>query len=100
MTSTASAAFEFARALRDKAKLSPERAEGFADAMAEALEGDIARKGDLLETELRLKNDIEGVKTDIESSKADIIKWMFGTIGFQTIIILGAAIALARIVSK
>jgi len=45
---------------------------------------------ELREAELRLE-------AKIEASKAEIIKWMFGTIGFQTLIILGAVIALARV---
>jgi hypothetical protein len=36
------------------------------------------------------------LKIEIESAKSEIIKWMFGTIGVQTVIILGAVIALAR----
>jgi hypothetical protein len=36
-------------------------------------------------------------KTDLAETKAEIIKWMFGTIGFQTIVILGAVIALMRL---
>lgn len=92
----AAAAFDtlkLVRALRDKAKFSAEQAEGLADAMAEAMQGDIATKTDLRELELRLK-------AEIEASKAERIKWMFGTIGFQTLIILGAVITLARIVAK
>jgi hypothetical protein len=42
------------------------------------------------------KEDILRLEAKIEATKAEIIKWMFGTIGFQTIIILGAVIALAR----
>jgi hypothetical protein len=41
------------------------------------------------ETELRLE-------AKIEAGKSELIKWMFGTIGFQTVIILGAVAALAR----
>jgi ATP phosphoribosyltransferase regulatory subunit HisZ len=109
---------KFVRALRDKAKLPPEQAEGFADAIAEAVQSDLATKSDLQatrtdlkaeiqtvrteirETELRLEAKIESVKAEtkaqIEASKAEILKWMFGTVGFQTILILGAVAALAR----
>ena len=90
---TAAAVDTLKRALRDKAKFSAEQAEGIADAMAEAMQGDVATKTDLRESELRLK-------AEIEASKAEIIKWMFGTIGFQTLIIIGAVITLARIVAK
>jgi hypothetical protein len=110
---------KFARALREKAKLTSEQAEGFADAISEAVQNDLSTKADvqtvrsdLREVELALKADLRGtelaLKADmreselrldarIEASKAEIIKWMFGTIGFQTLIILGAVIALARI---
>ena len=36
-------------------------------------------------------------KADLAEAKSKIIKWMFATIGFQTLIILGAVITLARI---
>jgi hypothetical protein len=36
-------------------------------------------------------------KAGVSDAKTDIIKWMFGTIGFQTVIIIGAVIALARL---
>jgi hypothetical protein len=31
-----------------------------------------------------------------ETTKSEILKWMFGTIGIQTIVILGAVLALSR----
>lgn len=48
-------------------------------------------KADVREAELRLE-------AEIEASKAEIVKWMFGTIGRQTLIVRGAVIALTRIV--
>jgi len=47
----------------------------------------------MLEAKIEAKIDAK-----IEASKSEIIKWMFGTIGFQTIIVLGAVVALARVV--
>jgi hypothetical protein len=38
------------------------------------------------------------IDAKIEASKLEIIKWMSGTIGFQTIIVLGAVVALAHVV--
>lgn len=81
------------RSLRDKAQFSTEQAEGMADALAEAMQGDLATKSDLREVELRLE-------ARIEATKADLIKWLVGMIGFQTIVLLGAALALARAVAK
>lgn len=77
------------------------KAAGFSDQQAEAVTrlvrtsrdfdvSHVATKSDLREQELRLE-------AKIEATKAEIIKWMFGTIGFQTLIILGAVIALARL---
>ena len=91
-----SAAFDtlrLARNLRDKAQFSAEQAEGVADALAEAMQADLATKADLRESELRLEAKIEAIKTDL-------IKWVVGMIGFQTIVLLGAALALARAVAR
>lgn len=90
-----SAAFDtlrLARSLRDKAQFSAEQAEGMADAIAEAMQADLATKSDLREVELRLE-------AKIEASKSDLIKWVVGMIGFQTVVLLGAALALARAVA-
>jgi hypothetical protein len=102
-----SAAFDtlrLARTLRDKAQFSPEQAEGMADAIAEAMQSDLVTKVDL-------KSEMQGVRAElretelrleakIEATKADLIKWVVGIIGFQTIVLLGAALALARAVAK
>lgn len=149
MSTIAFDTLRFARALREKAKLTPEQAEGFADAIAEALHDDLATKSDLrlvkaelqaeihlvkadiqqvkaeLQAEIQqvkaeLKADIQQVKAElqqvkaelqadiqqtkgelraqIESAKSELMKWMFGAIGFQTVLMLGAIVALIRIV--
>ncbi len=60
------------------------------NALASTLHNDLTKKGDLRETELRLES-------KIAETKSDILKWMFGTIGFQTIVIIGAIAALAHV---
>jgi hypothetical protein len=35
-------------------------------------------------------------KTDLAEAKFDIMKWVIGSIGFQTIVIVGAIVALSR----
>ena len=108
MTVAAFDTLKFVRALREKAKLSAEQAEGFADAIAEAIQSDLASKddvrkvgGEISRVELALRTDLREqelrLEAKIEAAKAEIIKWMFGTIGFQTLIILGAVVALARL---
>ena len=46
------------------------------------------------------KSDIEALRLSthagIATAKSDIIEWMFGMIGFQTVAILGAVVALVR----
>ena len=98
MTAVAFDTLRFARTLRDKAKLSPEQAEGLADAIAEAFQGDVATKGDILSVKSDLREHELRLEAKIEATKAEIVKWMFGTIGFQTLLILGAVITLARTV--
>jgi hypothetical protein len=120
MTAAPFDTLKLARALREKAKFSPEQAEGAAAAIAEAVQSDLATRSDVAGAEQRRDGRIEGVEQrlggriesvraelretelrlegKIAEAKADVIKWMFGTIGFQTIVILGGLIALPRLV--
>jgi hypothetical protein len=52
-----------------------------------------ALKADLAEVRAELK-------ADIAEAKADILKWVGGAIGFQTVVILGALVSLVRIFAK
>ena len=74
------------------------QAEVLADEHARLIDERLATKSDLQplatttsvrEAELRLEAKMEAVRSDI-------LKWMFGTIGFQTVVLLGAAVALAK----
>jgi hypothetical protein len=49
-----------------------------------------ATKTDLREFELK-------IEAKLERFKSEIIAWMSGTIGFQTIVVVGAVVALARL---
>jgi len=90
------------------------KAAGFTDEQAEAVTrvvrqaqdidlSNLATKIDL--TSLATKTDLATLasktelanlasKTELAEMKADILKWMVGTIGIQTIVIIGAVIAL------
>ena len=118
MNAVAFDTLKFARTLRDKAHLTPEQAEGMADAMSEVFASGIPTKTDIADVRhdieaLRIatKSDIAALRADTEAdiealrlstradiatAKSDIIKWMFGMIGFQTVAILGAVVALVR----
>ncbi|MEA2775992.1 MAG: hypothetical protein QOF90_1398 [Acetobacteraceae bacterium] len=78
---------KLARALH----FTPEQAEGAADAIAEAVQTDLATKADLSALGSALR-------ADIAEAKSEIINWTFGTTGVQTIIFLGGVVALLRLV--
>ena len=90
MTAVAFDTLKFATALRDRAKLTQEQAEGFATAMADALHDDLVTKSDLAATQALLQR-------EIEAAKADTLKWIFGAIGFQTLILIGAIAGLVKL---
>jgi hypothetical protein len=114
-TGLATAPFDtlkLARALRD-ANFSAEQADGMASAIAEAVQTDLATKSDLREMELRAQTGLRelelrldgkiatlgaDLRAEIAATKADIVKWVFGAIGFQTLVLLGALITLIRVV--
>ena len=71
-------------------------------ALGEVLASDMVTKGDLRETELRLETRIVELKSDLVArladTKADLMKGLFGAVGLQTVVILGAVVALAHAV--
>jgi hypothetical protein len=54
--------------------------------------------------QIRTKTEIAdlrtGLKTEIAGTKTDLLKWIIGAIGFQTVVILGAGVSLARVFAK
>ena len=140
MSAVAFDTLKFPQTLRDKAKFSPEQAEGFSEAFSQASADQLATKSDVADLRSDLKTEIVALRSDlkaeiadvrsdlkaeiadvrsdlkaeiadvrsdlrevelrletkIEAVKVDILKWMFGTIGFQTVVILGAVFALSR----
>ena len=69
------------------------KAAGFSEDQAEAVTTVISdtHKADI--TELVTKTDLNA---DMSELKADILKWVLSAIGFQTIVIVGAMVTLAR----
>ncbi len=64
MASVAFDTLKFARTLRDKAQLSPEQAEGFAVAVSEAVQGDLATKADLQILDTGLRNEMQSLRAE------------------------------------
>lgn len=100
MTAVAFDAFKMIQALRRKNSFSAEQAEALASAFSDAVTGDLATASDLELARTDLQKTIELTRTDllrtIAETKGDILKWTFGAIGFQTLVIVGAILALAR----
>ena len=72
------------------------QAEILADEQVRLIDERLATKADL--ANLATKTDLESVRAEIADSKAEILKWLFGTIGFQTFIILAAIVTLLKFV--
>jgi hypothetical protein len=81
------------RTLRDKGHFTSEQAEALAEALGQARHGDLATKADLAAA-------IAELKTEIAETKTDLLKWIIGAIGFQTVVILGALISRIRIAAR
>ena len=96
MAAVAFDTLKFARALREKAKLSPEQAEGFADALADIQ----VVHGDIEALKIQTRADIAALRlttqADIASANVETLRWLVGAIGFQTLAVLGAVITLTR----
>ena len=93
------AAFEtlkLARTLREKAKLTPEQAEGIADALSDAFREEIATKADLRELELRLSAKIDGsraeTKSEIQAVKSEMLRWIIPLLLAQMAVMIGVLI--------
>ena len=107
MTAVAFDTLRFVRTLREKAKMSPEQAEGLADAVSEAIQNDLATKTDIamvrtdlealrLSTKSDLREAELRLEARIEATEAEIITWVISSIGFQALVIVGAVAALTR----
>jgi hypothetical protein len=77
------------------------QARGTAAALAEIMTGAVATAADLGESELRLRGEIRDsesrLRTEVADLRSDILKWVIGAIGFQTIVVIGAGAGLIRL---
>jgi len=76
------------------------QAAGFSEGQAEAVTGVLRDSRDNDLSLLTTKADLSNVKTelgaDIAETKYEILKWVLSAIGFQTIVVVGAIVALAK----
>ena len=64
---------------------------------SEISESEARLRSEISESGSRLRSEIASVRTGISDLRAEILKWVIGAIGFQTVAILGAAAALIRL---
>jgi hypothetical protein len=76
----------------EAAGMPPQQAKGVAAALAETATANLVTREYL---DLRLAP--LATKAELAEAKAEILRWIIGTIGFQTIIIIGAVAALIRL---
>ena len=88
------------RTLRDKGHFTSEQAEALAEALGEASHGDLATKADLAAVRTGIAELRTELKTEIAGIKTELLKWIIGAMGFQTVVILGTLISLLRIIAK
>jgi hypothetical protein len=85
----------------EAAGMPPQQVKGVAAALAETATANLVTREyldlRLSESEARLRGEIAEVRTEFASVKADLMRWIVETIGFQTVVILGAGAALIRL---
>lgn len=101
MTALAFDTLKFAQTLRDKANFTQEQSVGLAIAISEATSDQLATKSDIRELrqemremEARLEAKID---SKIDALRIEMLKWIIGAIGVQTVVLLGAMISLIRL---
>lgn len=78
----------------EAAGMPPQQAKSVASALAETATANLVTREYL---DLRLGEVRAETRADLSEAKAEILRWIIGAIGFQTIIILSAAPALIRL---
>jgi hypothetical protein len=73
-------------------------AAGFTDVQAETLTGIVREIQEMDFSSLAVKAELAmfATKVDLAEVKAALLKWMVGSIGIQTIVIIGAVLTLAK----
>jgi len=78
-------------------RLRSEISESEARLRSEISESEARLRSEISESGSRLRSEIASVRTGISDLRAEILKWVIGAIGFQTVAILGAVAALIRL---
>jgi hypothetical protein len=83
----------------EAAGMPAQQAKGVAAALAETANLVTREYLDLRlgELEARVRGELATVRTDIAKTKAELVRWIIGAIGFQTVFIIGAIAAPIRL---
>lgn len=80
------------------------KAAGFCEEQAEAVTSVVRRSQDVDLSNLVTKSEFQlamaAAKADLAETKAEILKWMVGSMGVQTIVILGTVAGIVRILLR
>jgi len=71
-------------------------AAGFTDEQAQAVTRVVRKAQDVDLSNLATKTDLAALKLRFAELKAALLKWLLGSIGIQTLVIIGAFLALVR----
>ena len=74
---------------------SPDQAAGFAEAFADTMVTELATKADLAELRAEFRLECERLRTDIASSRSDIIRWIVPLILAQMALTIGVLLRIA-----
>jgi len=89
---------KLSKTLQEKGQFTLEQANALAEGMASASQDNLATKEDIKELNFKIAAVGSGLELKIEALRSDILKLLIGAVGLQTVVIIGALIALARLV--
>jgi hypothetical protein len=81
----------------EAAGMTPAQARGTASALAETMTGAVATAADIAAIRAEIRESELRLRTEIADLRSDILKWVIGAIGFQTVIVIGAVAGLIRL---
>jgi len=85
----------------ESAGFPPKQAQDASAALAESITewhavGNLATREDVQGSRETVQKDIQRLDAKISETKAEILKWMFGSIAVQTVVLLGALVGLSH----
>ena len=87
----------FSKQLQDKGRFSVEQADALAETIGAVGRETLATKGDLGGIRIEIAELRSELKAEIAGAKTELLKWIIGSTGFQTLVIIGAVVTLARL---